>query len=117
MRVLSCDYIQSVVENEDNTPKLKLPKTNGRRIPKTEKRSQAERIYEKFGGVKNLTAAINALGPEYSRTIHAVYKWSYPREKGGSGGVIPSHAIGTVQKAAIMMGIHLTVEDLYPGVL
>lgn len=43
----------------------------------------AEHIIEKCGGV-NATAAILGVSPQ------AVYRWTYPKERGGTGGLVPA---------------------------
>lgn len=71
------------------------------------KRSQAERLIAKFGGYAQLAAAIDV-----DRTT--VYKWTYPRVKGGTDGVVPSFALGKIRKAARFHGVLLTDDDLSP---
>lgn len=74
------------------------------------KRSQAERLIRKFGGARKLASAI---GRDWS----TVYKWAYPRERQGTGGVIPTGAWPEICEAARELGIDLVVEDYYPGEL
>lgn len=75
--------------------------------------TQAQRISDKFGGVSALAWALSQLDdPRYRRDRISVYKWHYGRSRGGSGGVIPAHMIPGIKKAARLMGIVLTKEDL-----
>jgi hypothetical protein len=43
-----------------------------------------------------------------------VYKWTYPKDKGGTGGIIPSACVSAVQVAAETAGIELKAEDWLP---
>lgn len=75
-------------------------------------RTQAYRIFLKFGGVVGLFEALNLI--EKPRQLQNMYKWLYPKEKGGSDGIIPSHAMPDILMAARYMGIVLSSEDLDP---
>ena len=68
---------------------------------------QAQRIVDKFGGPRRLAYAA---GLEPSR----VYRWLYPKDRGGTGGIIPSSAVSLVQVAALMANVELTAEDWAP---
>ncbi len=74
--------------------------------------SQAERILMKFGGPQRLARIFRAMGRSYHRVT--LYKWTYPRAKGGTGGMIPTAAWGDVFDAARREGIYLTQEDMDP---
>lgn len=76
--------------------------------------SQAARIFQKFGGVPNLCRALAMVGPTAARNLSAVYRWNLPKTKGGSGGLIPTSALGDVLQAARLEGIVITPEDTYP---
>lgn len=81
------------------------------------KRSQAQRVVDKFGSVLILFRALQVADPDnapkHSSTVH---RWLYPRGKNsGTGGVIPLSSISSVQKAARFEGIFLDEEDLFPG--
>lgn len=69
--------------------------------------SQAERVILKFDGARKLAAAIGA-------DMSTVYKWTYPKAKQGTDGMIPSSAMRKVLLAARREGILLTNEDLSP---
>lgn len=71
------------------------------------KSKQAQRIIDKFGGVRRLAEAIGYKYP-------AVYKWTYDAEKGGTDGYIPNGAIQAIKSAADILGIDLTAEDWAP---
>lgn len=68
---------------------------------------QAQRIVDKFGGPRRLAYAA---GLEPSR----VYRWLYPKARGGTGGIIPSAAVAQVQQAALVANVDLTPEDWAP---
>lgn len=71
------------------------------------KRSQAERIAAKFGGIAQLAAAI-----ECDRST--VYKWTYPSENGGTDGAVPRKALAKIRRVARFHGVLLTDDDLSP---
>lgn len=71
--------------------------------------NQAERIIAKFGNARQLAAALAEVGA--GRDPTAVYKWTYPREKGGTGGYIPAAAVDDVKRAAERRGVQLTGKD------
>lgn len=77
-------------------------------------RTQAERIFEKFGGVRKLMAALDRLGPDRGYNPATLYRWNYPRARKGSNGIIPTAAIPDVLEAARLEGIHLDAVDLDP---
>jgi hypothetical protein len=74
--------------------------------------TQAEKIFEKFGGVPALHAAMADAG--FGRNIATLYRWNLPRSKRGSGGVIPTSAVQAVLAAAKLYGIAIQPEDLLP---
>lgn len=81
--------------------------------------TQADSILARFGGPRRLVAALARLadttGDESKRRNPAtVYKWTYPRDKGGTGGYIPSSAWEDVRQAARLEGILLKPEDWFP---
>lgn len=78
-------------------------------------RSQAQRIIAKFGGVRKLQEALHAIAPEKFKTTDIVYRWTHPKSKRGTGGLIPNGAIPYVEAAAKVEGIELTESDWYPG--
>ena len=77
---------------------------------KREPATQAERVIARFGGPLELARAIGY-------TAAAVYKWNYPRSKGGCHGLIPTRAMERIQSMARMFGVLLTDEDLKPNSL
>lgn len=78
--------------------------------------SQAEKVLAKFGGARSLARALQRLDPKKHRDPASIYKWTYPRDKGGTGGIIPGYALSAVLEAARVEGILLLPDDLYPGV-
>jgi hypothetical protein len=74
--------------------------------------SQAERILAKFGGARRLAELFFVVGS--SRDPSGIYRWAYPKSKGGTGGLIPTNAWSWIRKAAELDGIEITDEDLKP---
>ena len=70
--------------------------------------TQADRIIARFGGHRALADAVN-------RDVATVYKWSYPKARGGTDGLIPSSVMPEILKAAKEHGVFLSQSDLYPG--
>ena len=66
----------------------------------------ASRIIEKFGGASNVAEIV---GTERN----AVYKWTYPKERGGSDGLIPSKYHGLLLKAARDRKLKLKPKDFF----
>lgn len=69
--------------------------------------TQAQKIIEKFGGVNRLAAALDT-------DVSAIYKWNYPKIKGGTDGLVPSSKIKDVLTAADALGIWLDSTDFDP---
>lgn len=68
--------------------------------------SEAATIIEKFHGARPLAAALSGvLGRRVSPST--VYRWTYPVEKGGTGGVIPTAKRRVLSQAARLHGILL----------
>lgn len=86
---------------------IRLAKEMGLDAPKI---SQAQRIIDKFGGVTTLARAIG-------RAPSTVNRWLYPRERGGTGGRIPTESVELVARAARQEGLYLSAEDLDPRAL
>lgn len=77
--------------------------------------NQAERIIAKFGGARRLAKLMGQIDENEGRKPASVYRWTYPRERGGTGGIIPAAALKTIMKLARIEGIVLSETDLYPG--
>lgn len=69
-------------------------------------RKQAERIIAKMGGARRL-AALLGLSPA------TVYRWRYPVERGGTGGLIPSEYHQPVLDLAAVHTVDLRPEDFF----
>jgi hypothetical protein len=83
-------------------------------VARTELKSQAERVIAKFGNARRLASLLRHVEPTKVWNPSAIYKWAYPTNKGGRGGVIPSRNIEYIIKAARLEGIILTTADLDP---
>lgn len=80
------------------------------------KQTQAQRVIHKFGGARALCRALNEVCGEDKRYYNpsSIYRWTYPRDKGGTGGTIPTRAMVYIFKAARLYGLLLTEEDFFP---
>jgi hypothetical protein len=74
--------------------------------------TQTERIIKKFGSIQILHRALNDAG--FKKDLATVYRWTYSKERGGTGGVIPKESLHDVVKAARTEGLYLSPEDLDP---
>lgn len=74
--------------------------------------TQAERVIAAFGGSKALLTALWSVGAPRDRI--AIYRWTRPKELGGTGGYIPSRAWDEVLAAADKAGVVLTDAVLSP---
>lgn len=70
--------------------------------------NQAARIFKKFGNARKLAKAMG-------RTPSTLYRWTYEKKRGGTGGLIPSSALPAVLEAARCSGIFISADDLFPG--
>ena len=66
----------------------------------------AQTLIDKLGGID---AVANATGVDKSR----VYRWTYPQERGGTGGDIPRKHWSNLIIAARNKGIELTHSDFF----
>ena len=48
-------------------------------------------------------------------TITQIYRWDYPREKGGCGGIIPQKHYQTILTNALASGVPLDRGDFLPS--
>ncbi len=65
--------------------------------------NDAAHIIQQFGGVKSLAHAIN-------KDPATIYRWTYPKHKGGTGGLVPSPALKKIHAAAQRLNITLVAE-------
>lgn len=65
--------------------------------------SQAKKIYRAFGGASQLARLLNL-------PRSTVYKWGYPKDRGGTGGLVPSHRIEAIIRLAKEQDIELDWE-------
>lgn len=76
--------------------------------------NQAKRIIDKFGGPREIIHALSLLDdPEKHRTLGTVYKWTWPRSRGGTNNRVPTAALDSIMEAARLVGVIITPEDLY----
>jgi hypothetical protein len=73
-------------------------------------KSPAETIIEKFGGPAKVAVV---LGLDVSR----IYRWTYPEERGGTGGLIPQKHHLKLLEAARAEGIAITAIDFFPATM
>ncbi len=66
----------------------------------------AQKIIEKFGGHK---AVADALGLDITR----VYRFTYDKSRGGTGGLIPAPHQQTLLQKAKELGVNITCSDFF----
>jgi len=71
-------------------------------------KNPAEVVIEKFGGHRRLAGLINV-------SVSRVYRWNYPKERGGTGGLIPQKHHGALLTAARAEGVSLEPVDFFPN--
>lgn len=64
----------------------------------------------------NLCGGVSAVAEMTGRDASSVHRWTYPRSKGGAGGVIPSDAASKLMAKARERGLPLTPEHFFAGV-
>ena len=69
----------------------------------------AERMIKKLGGAYKVAEMIHC-------SPQAVYKWTYPREFGGTGGLIPHRRQLELMLVAKLYGFDLTADEFFPKV-
>jgi hypothetical protein len=74
--------------------------------------SQAERIIKKFKNARVLSRILTEIGRPRDKST--IYKWLYPRNRQGTGGLVPTKAWDDVLAAARYEGIIITSEDMDP---
>lgn len=76
--------------------------------------NQAARIIARFGNARALSRSLSRLGdPKKERSPAVIYRWTYPRSRGGTNGRIPSCAVDDVKAAARLEGILITPEEWF----
>ena len=79
----------------------------------------AERVIQKFGNARDVARALalaadkGLIGRAEVRTPATIYKWAWPKGRGGTGGRIPASAVSAIQKAGRLVGVLITVADVY----
>lgn len=78
--------------------------------------TQAGRILTLFGGVFKAWKALQSLKDLYRVPSHPsiMYRWTYPRAKYGTGGLIPNAMVPAIIAAARVNGIEITADDWAP---
>ena len=71
-------------------------------------KSPAARVIEKCGGIDRTAEFVD-------RDRSVVNRWRLPREKGGTGGIVPAHHQVTLLSEAPKHGIKLTSSDFFDG--
>lgn len=75
---------------------------------------QARRIIKKFGNEGILADLLSAYtGKPVSRST--IYRWTWPRSRGGTGGFVPSQKMRLLARIARQEGILLTPNDVSVG--
>ena len=66
----------------------------------------ARKVVAKCGGARRVATLTG-------RAVVTVHKWSLPRSRGGSGGIIPAAAQALLMEAAIRGDVDLTPADFF----
>lgn len=77
--------------------------------------TQAQAVIAKFGTACQLAKMLSAhLGRQIS--VSTVYRWTYRREDGGTGGLIPGSSLRNILAMAARQvpPVIITRDDLYP---
>lgn len=76
---------------------------------------QAANVIVRFGGAYALSRALAGLqDPRALRHPSVIFRWTYPRTRGGTDGMIPNAAWPYVKRAARFVGIFLTSDEVQP---
>ncbi len=70
----------------------------------------AQVIIEKFGGPNEVAAICKC-------DISRVHRWTYPKDKGGSDGIIPPKRQDQLLAAAPSKGIKLKRDEFFPRIV
>lgn len=76
--------------------------------------SQADRVIGLFGGARRLARTLTALG--HPTNPSTVFRWTYPKHRQGTDGMIPTRTWPHILKAARYEGIFLTPDVFDPRV-
>lgn len=78
---------------------------------RTPEKTAAEKVIERFGSHQKVA---EALSDYLGRKVHTstIYRWTYPAERHGSDGEVPSWARKILRQAARLHGVVVTREDL-----
>lgn len=68
----------------------------------------AETVVHAFGGFNEVAKIVGT-------RRHTVYRWLWPKEKGGTAGRVPQRYFHRLLAKAEMLGLQLTVEHLITG--
>lgn len=74
--------------------------------------TQAERVIKFFGGARALSKILTGLG--HPRDPASIYRWTHPKSKRGTGGMVPGSAWPLLLRAAEAQGLELTAEIMDP---
>lgn len=73
--------------------------------PAAQPGTPADKVITAFNGVRPLARALG-------RNPSSIVRWRRPKEKGGTGGGIPSGLQGAILKLAAERGLSLSADDL-----
>lgn len=71
--------------------------------------NQSKNIIQKFGGAPAVARALKMSIPQ-------VYKWTYPKKRGGTDGLIPARHQISIYTHARNNGIDLKPDDFFEGI-
>ena len=67
----------------------------------------ATEVLQKLGGPADTARALNV-------ARQAVYRWTWPRERGGTGGTIPQKHHLSILRIAKERGVEISADDMLP---
>jgi len=68
----------------------------------------AKNIIELCGGVDAVAGIVG-------RDVTRIRRWTYPKERGGTGGLIPSDCAQVLMSAAVILKLPLKPEHFFPA--
>jgi hypothetical protein len=102
------------MEHQDDASKCKKIRQKGAKARPQAQQAQltpAGRLIARFGGVLKLHEALTQLSTR-APNLSSIYRWTYPRERGGTGGLIPTRDLELVLRCARENKVSLEIDDL-----
>ena len=81
-------------------------------MTETTPQTPADRVIAAFADATGHNGEVNLARACGLRSPATVFRWKYPRDKGGTGGLIPANHHARILAAAEARGIGLKADDL-----